>query len=146
MKSLNSLAAAFEEHINTDRDNFDFWAEDGELHWSGSRVSTFDNSLILWRDHYSAVFSFQSYTGDANKLFLILMTWLEEHGGDRDELGPPEFDAEKVSDGIFDVEIKCYFEDEAYGVETDDGFDLIDEPEIVVAETVGKVTIKNACK
>lgn len=145
-KSLKALTKALDDHKSTDKDNFDSWAEDGELIWSGSHISTHDDSLLLWRQKYTAVFSFENFTGKPENLFLIVMNYLQSDDCDHDadELGHPTFDADMVGNDAFDVEITINFEDEVTGKETADGFILMDA-EIVTAETVSEVNAGIGC-
>ena len=145
-KSLKALTDAFDEHPATDKDNFDSWAEDGELIWSGSKISTLDDSLLLWRSKYTAVFSFENFTGSPEALFLVVINYLQSDDCDHDadELGDPTFDAEMVGKNAFDVEITINFEDKVTGTQTDDGF-VLSDAEIVTAETVEGVDVGIQC-
>ena len=110
--------------------------------WSGSvktvAVGAEPEIRKLFRKRYTAVFVFESFQGDPDQLFITLMGWLQAQVDcNRDELGDPEFDAEKNNQDSFDVEISLQFEDDVLGYK-DAGnpgqYILVDEAEINTAE------------
>lgn len=137
MKSLKALSDHIRSLQLTDDDTFDSWAEDGHIEPSGSLVvDGLEPVERLFRNRYTAVFSWENFSGDANQLFGEIIIWLNAHNYDYDDLGNPEFDVEILTDDTAEVEIRLTFEDSVYNLPIIPGepLELVDEPTPEVVE------------
>lgn len=138
MKLLKSLDEHLRDKQLIDDDRFDSWSEDGSLEPSFETIRVgVEPVMLALRMRYTAVFSWEGFTGSATELFLTIMLWLSDQDYDFDELGNPTFDAEMVDNQSADVEISMSFI-EAVHAKKDENNEWIvtDDIELNTAETV----------
>ena len=122
MKFLKSLDQHLRDKQLIDDDSFDSWSEDGSLEPSFETVrSGVEPVMLALRMRYTAVFSWEGFTGSAMDLFLTIMVWLSDQDYDFDELGEPTFDAEMVDNQSADVEISISFIEAVHAKKDDNG-------------------------
>lgn len=134
MKSLKALT----EHLRSlqfiNDDAFDSWVEKGTLEYSDcAHTEGFSAPVnILLRLPYTAVFSWESWTGNAYELFAAIVRWLRDKDYDFDHHGFPEFTVVMLDDESSDVQITIHFEDNVY----EQGGVLV-EPDISTVDELG---------
>ena len=139
MKQLKALSDYLRDLELIDDDRFDSWAEAGTLEPSGQAITAGANPVNLaYRTQYTAILSWEGFTGNAYLLFAEVLRWLSENCYDYDELGFPQFDVELVDNDSADVEITVSFEESVYALEAVDGeaLTIVDKPSPTPVERV----------
>lgn len=139
MKSLKALHYHLGELELINCDAFDAYVLEGKLEPSNALYTCgLDQSQILYRINYIAVFSFEGWHGgegrDAYFLFACVLQWLTNNDYDYDNQGFPEIDVEFRDDELADLEIRIRFEDKVYGLP-----DVPGQLPVVIAQPVPDV-------
>lgn len=146
MKSLKSLTEYLRSLQLINDDAFDSFAVDGTLEPSSADLrSGFDPAVLLFRQVYTAEFSWENWHGDAAQLFAIVYQWLIDHDYDFDEHGFPAWSCYPVDDSLVDVELRIKFVDPVYcqPFVTGDLPVLLDSVDPVTVTSINRVTPAN---
>ncbi|MEB4591386.1 phage tail protein [Candidatus Thiothrix sp. Deng01] len=116
MKSLKALTGHLRSLQLINDDNFSSWVQDGEIEYSGAAVADGFGppTQLLYRTVYTAIFSWESFTGSADELFSGIIRWLRDNDYDFDLYGMPHFTAVPLDEGSADVQVSLVFTDKVY--------------------------------
>ena len=109
-------------------ENFDSWVEDPKIVPSGSVLSGDAEGIILFRQEYDAVFSFERFPHKrhhVNELFGQVCAWLIENDSDRDDIAQPHTDVDIRDDETADVEITISFTEDVEAIKDPAGLIVV---------------------
>lgn len=120
MRKITALVAYLRETTGLPAENFNAYADKGELAPSGRHLgfvrgedgSTPAREQIeagVWK--YDAVIQIERYAGDGPALLALILAWLADNDPDRDGLADPEVDAEINDADTADLEISVELEE-----------------------------------
>lgn len=136
MSKFAQLIRHLKSETLLNRCRYDAYIEAGHFSPSGKSLG---NAITLARIEYSGVLEIENYSGSAELLGAQISAWMIDNAGNYDDANF-EFEADKVADGLFDVDISLRFCEDINIVPNDAGSILlsgkryeIEEPELWVA-------------
>ena len=134
MRLLQSLSQHLMTTTGLPRENFESFAERGELH---PLFIDHGQGIQVARFRYDGVINIESYSGDGMTLLALVTSWLSEHDGERHdiELPDPEVNVQLNDRHTADVDITIVFDEPVNLVRDDNGPVMYDGVRWSVAES-----------